>query len=324
MEKIEISHRTIIFTILFLLSLWFIYKAFYVLILFFISFVLMTALNPLVNRIESWRLPRVVAILITYVLVISIVTFIIASVIPPLVEQTTILARNLTLPWSELQLIQLDISNFNNQLESLSRNVVGALNIILGAASNLLAIFTIGVMTFYLLMERKNLTSYLEVLFGDGQRKKRAEDFMNNIEAKLGGWVRGQLTLMFIIGVMAYIGLRFLGVSFALPLALLAGLMELIPNIGSTIAAIPAVIVAFTISPALALGVVFWYIVMQQVENNLIVPQVMKRTVGVHPLITITAMMIGFTLGGIGGIILAVPVFLLSQVIVHDLYNHRK
>lgn len=324
MEKIEISHRTIIFTLLLLAFLWLVYKVINVLLLLFISFILMTALNPLVTRLEKWRLPRVGAILITYILVIGLFVLIVGSLIPPLIEQTGVLAGNLSLPWSELKLIQLDASTINDQIEILSKNLVGALNIILGAASNILAIFTIGVMTFYLLMERKNLKNYLVILFGDGDGEKRAEDFINNLEEKLGGWVRGQLALMVIIGVMSYLGLSLLGVSFALPLAMLAGLLEFIPNIGPTIAAVPAIIVAFTISPALALGVVFLYLAIQQIENNLIVPQIMKRAAGVHPLVTITALMIGFTLGGIGGAVLAVPVFLLSQVIVHGIYTHRK
>lgn len=324
MEKIEISHRTVIFTVLFVVSLWLIFKVINVLLLLFIAFILMTALNPLVNRLERWKLPRQLAILISYILVIGIIAFIIGSIVPPLIEQTSILARNLTLPWSELELIKLDGENINAQLETLSRNLVGALNIVLGAASNILAIFTIGVMTFYLLMERRNLDDYLEILFGEGNNHKRAQQFINNLEKKLGGWVRGQLALMLIIGVMSYIGLRLLGVSFALPLAMLAGLLEFIPNIGPTLAAIPAIIVAFTISPALALGVAFLYIAIQQLENNLIVPMVMKKAAGVHPLVTITALMVGFTLGGIGGAVLAVPFFLLTQVIVHDLYVHRK
>lgn len=284
----------------------------------------MTALNPLVIKLESWRISRAGAIFITYLIVIGLVVLVVGSIIPPLMEQTTVLARNLALPWSELRLIQLDASTINNQIESLSRNLVGALNLVVKAASNILAIFTVGVMTFYLLMERKNFSRYLQILFGEGETEKRFDNLINAIEEKLGGWVRGQLTLMVIIGVMSYLGLRLLGVSFALPLALVAGLLEFIPNIGPTVAAIPAVVVAITVSPALALGVIFLYIAIQQIENNLIVPQVMKRAAGVHPLVTITSLMIGFTLGGIGGAVLAVPVFLISQLIVQDIYSHRK
>lgn len=324
MEKIEISHRTIIFTVFFLLALWFLYKVLNVILLLFVAFILTTALNPLVNRLEQRKIPRVGAILLTYILIIGTIVVMVGSIIPPLIEQTGVLARNLALPWAELRLIQLDVSSVNDQIESLSRNLVGVLNIVVGAASNILAIFTIGVMTFYMLMERGKFKTYLRLLFGNGDGGKRAENLLISLEEKLGGWVRGQLTLMVIIGVMSYLGLRLLGVSFALPLAMVAGLLEFIPNIGPTIAAVPAIIVAFTISPALALGVIFLYIAIQQIENNLIVPQVMKRAAGVHPLITITALIAGFTLGGIGGAVLAVPIFLVSQVIVHDIYIHRK
>lgn len=324
MDKIEISHRTIIFAVFLLVSLWLIYKVMHVLVLLFVAFILMTALNPLVNKLEARRLSRPLAIFVSYILVIGIIAFILGSVVPPLIEQTSVLAKNLALPWSQLDLLSLDASTINNQIEALSRNVVSVLSIILGAASNILGIFTIGVMTFYLLMERKNLSHYSRLLFGDGDREKRAEQLMDGIEKKLGGWVRGQLALMFIIGVMCYIGLRLLGVSFALPLALVAGLLEFIPNVGPTVASIPAIIVAFTISPALALGVVFLYIAIQQIENNLIVPQVMKKAAGVHPLITITALMMGFSLGGVGGAVLAVPIFLVSEAIIQDLYSHRR
>jgi len=324
MEKIEISHRTIIFAILFLLGLWFIYKVANVLVLLFVSFILMTALNTLVDRLEHWRLPRPLAIFITYILVIGLISFIIGSVVPPLIEQTSVLARNLALPWSELNPLQLDVNKINDQIEALSRNFVGILHLILGAASNILGIFTIGVMTFYLLMERSNLKNYLKVVFSDEDSEKRAEQIIDNVEKKLGGWVRGQITLMFIVGVMCYVGLRILGVSFALPLAMVAGLLEFVPNIGPTVSAIPAIIVALTISPALALGVLFLYIVVQQLENNLIVPQIMKHAAGVHPLITLTVLMVGFTLGGVGGAVLAVPMFLVIEVVVKDLYGHSR
>ncbi|OGD62485.1 hypothetical protein A2160_00180 [Candidatus Beckwithbacteria bacterium RBG_13_42_9] len=324
MEKVEISHRTIIFAILFLIGLWFIYKVIAVIVLFFVAFVLMTALNPLVDRMQRWRLPRPLGIFIAYILVIGIVSFVIGSVIPPLIEQSSVLAKDLALPLPDMSLFQLDVNTINNQLEALSRNFVGALHIVLGAASNILAIFTIGVMTFYLLMERANLKNYLKLVFIDHDSEERAEQLIDNIEKKLGGWVRGQIALMFIVGIMCYLGLRILGVSFALPLAMVAGLLEFIPNIGPTLSAVPAILVGLSISPALALGVLFLYIAVQQLENNIIVPQVMRHAAGIHPLVTIIALMVGFTLGGVGGAVLAVPMYLVIEVVIKDIYNHRK
>lgn len=324
MDKIEISHRTIIFTVFFLIGLWLIYKVFGVIILLFISYVLMAFLNPLVSKLEKWRLPRPAAILLSYAIVIAIITVILASIVPTLIEQTLVLSRNFSAPIADISLFKIDVKDFNNQIESLSRNILNLIGIITSAASNILAIFTIGVITFYLLMERNNFPKYIKALFGESEKQKITEACLDSIEKKLGGWIRAQIALMIIIGLFSYIGLKLLGISFALPLAMVAGLLEFIPNIGPTVSAIPAVIVAFTISPALAIGVIFLYIAIQQIENNLLVPQVMKKAIGIHPLVTITALMAGFSLAGIGGAVLAVPVFLVLQTLLQQIYANRK
>jgi len=113
--------------------------------------------------------------------------------------------------------------------------------------------------------------------------------------------------LMLIIGCLTFIGLYFLNVPYVLILALIAGLFEIIPYIGPIIAAIPAVILAFLVSPLLALLVVVLYIVIQQLENYVIVPQIMKKAVGLNPIVIIVVMLIGAKLAGVLGLILAVP-----------------
>ena len=117
----------------------------------------------------------------------------------------------------------------------------------------------------------------------------------------------GQILLMLIIGVLTYIGLFFLDVKYALTLALIAGLFELIPYVGPFIALIPAAILAFIQAPLLGLLVVILYVVIQQLENYVIVPQVMKKTVGLNPIVIIIVMLIGAKLAGVIGIILSVP-----------------
>jgi predicted PurR-regulated permease PerM len=113
---------------------------------------------------------------------------------------------------------------------------------------------------------------------------------------------------MFIVGCLTYIGLYFLGIKYALTLALVAALLEIIPYIGPILAAIPAVILGFAQSPFLALLVILLFVVIQQLENYIIVPQVMKKTVGLNPIVIIIVMLIGAKLAGVIGIILAVPV----------------
>jgi len=144
------------------------------------------------------------------------------------------------------------------------------------------------------------------------------ESLAHKVEVKTGAWVRGQIVLMFLVGFTTYIGLTILGVEFALPLAVIAGLLELIPTIGPIVSAIPAAIIAFTQGPLLGLGVIALYILIQQLENNILVPKVMEKAVGLSPLITIFSLLVGAALFGILGAVLAVPFAAITYLIVED------
>ena len=131
----------------------------------------------------------------------------------------------------------------------------------------------------------------------------------------MGSWVRGELTLMLAVGIFTYIGLSILGVEIALPLAILAGILEIVPNIGPIISAVPAVLVALTIHPLTALATASLYFLVQLAENNFLVPKIMQKAVGVNPLISILGLMIGFRLAGPAGAILALP----SIIVIHTI-----
>ncbi len=139
----------------------------------------------------------------------------------------------------------------------------------------------------------------------------------------MGAWVRGELILMFVVGLMTYIGLSLLRVEYALPLAIIAGLLEAVPVVGPIISSVPAILVALVTNPISAIGVVLLYIVIQQLENNILVPEIMEAAVGVSPLLVILALLIGASLFGIAGAILAVPTVAIAQVIVSDMVDHR-
>jgi predicted PurR-regulated permease PerM len=181
---------------------------------------------------------------------------------------------------------------------------------------NVLALFF---MTYYLVLDRPKLHRYLLRLFEDQGAEAKAEALVVAIEKQVGGWVRGELLLMLVIGVMTYAGLMLLGVPYALPLAVIAGLLEAVPNLGPTIAAIPAIIIALTISPIIALGTLILSVVIQQLENNLIVPKIMQSATGTEPLITILVLLVGFALGGITGAILSMPIYLTIQTVIKAL-----
>ena len=322
-RKVEISHRTIVFTVFFLIGLWLLFQIRQIILGLFVGVILMSALNPIVDKMEKKYFPRVLATLLLYALILGGISLIIASVIPPLVEQTSFLMSRIPLYVQKSGILGIDPNLVISQMPKLADIPANILKLSLGVFSNIIGVLAILVITFYLLLERKNLQQHLVVLFGEGQEKK-AEDFINKAEKRLGDWVRGEAILMSIIAMMTYVGLRFLGLEFALPLALLAGALEIVPTVGPSLAAFPAIIAGLTISPLMALAVAALYFLIQQIENHLVVPQVMKKAVGVNPLVTIISLAIGFKLGGMIGAVLAVPVVLLLQVVASEVFTSTR
>src|SRR5262249_41448653 len=151
------------------------------------------------------------------------------------------------------------------------------------------------------------------------ERRPRVDDACRRVSSKVSAWLRGQILLGGIIGATAALGLFLLGVPYFYVLALIAGIGELVPMVGPLLAAIPAIAVALTVSPALALGVTVFYILQQQFENHVLVPKVMERQVGVNAAVVVIALLIGGSLLGIVGAILAVPTAAILQVLFEEL-----
>ena len=126
---------------------------------------------------------------------------------------------------------------------------------------------------------------------------------------------------MFAVVTLTYVGLLFLGIDIALPLAILAGILEIVPNIGPVISAVPAVLIALTLSPVTALATASLYFLVQIVENNFLVPRIMQAAVGVNPLISILGLMTGFQLAGPAGAVLAIPLIIVIQTIGLEYYR---
>lgn len=315
-KKIEISQKTILFTIFSLLALWLLYQVRGILILFFIAFILMTAVNPLIKLAKKIKIPTIVVMLAVYTGLIALISTVVASLIPAVVQQTKDITLRLPTYMHSLENVfnaQFDPNVAGNYLNSIPSNL---LKIVAGAFSNIMSILALFFMSYYLVLERPHLHKYLLRFFSDSHAEKRAEDLICTIEQQVGGWVRGELLLMAIIGVLTYLGLAILRVPYALPLAVLAGLLEAVPNLGPTIAAIPAILIGLTVSPMIGLGTLILSILIQQLENNLIVPKIMQDTTGTKPLITILVLLVGFTLGGIVGAVLAMPIFLTGQTVI--------
>lgn len=321
-RKVEISHKTIIFIVFFLLGLWVLYQIRQIILALFIAVIFVSALNPVVDKIQNYRLPRWLAILVIYIIFLSSIVAILAYLIPPLIDQTSTFINKSGVYLKQLPTFGIDPENLTSQFSQFGLLPANIFKVTVEFFSNIFSLIFVIIVTYYLLLERKNLKFYLTVLFGEG-KEKQAEDFVNKIEKQLGGWVRGEIILMTAIGVLTYIGLRLLGIEFALALAIFAGIFEIIPNIGPIISAIPAILIGFSSSPVLGLTVAALYFLIQQFESSIIAPKVMQRAVGVNPLVVILSLAIGLKLAGTVGAILAVPLVLVIRVVFEEFLTRK-
>jgi predicted PurR-regulated permease PerM len=313
-RKIEISHRTVIFTVFFLIFLWLVFYIKDIILTLFAAGLIMIILNPLVTRLTKWKIPRVLSVIISYILVLGVFGGAIGLIIPPLIEQSSNFAANLPLYLQNLGIGDQIVNNLLSQLGSLPGQVV---KIGVSIVSNILVVFSVLIFAFYFLLYRSKLDSVLGS-FLDDVKKNKVTRILDEIEIKLGGWTRGELTLMFTVGTLIYLGLTLLGIPYALPLAILAGLLEIVPMLGPTIAAVPAVIIGLSISPVMGLAAAALAFLVQQLENYILVPKIMEKSVGVSPIVTLIALTIGFRLLGIAGALMSVPVVILIKIILKE------
>jgi len=318
-QRIEISSKTIIFTVLFLLALNLLWSIRAIIILFFVCFIFMEILNPSVSWLEKHKFPRPLAIITLYLLILTVFSFALAGIVPILVQQTSGLISALPSLLKNTHFFGISAVDWSSQfmiLDNLPKNIARAA---VSIFSNIFSAFVFFIITFYLLMERKNFTKYSFIFFGK-QGKNKALNIISHLEKRLGSWFNAEIVLMTIIGLVSYLGYLVLGLNYAVPLAIIAGLLEIVPNIGPTISTILAAVVGLSISPLTAVLAIIWGILVQQLENNLIVPKIMNKTIGLNPLITILILLVGAKLAGVSGAVLAIPVYLTIESVVKVLY----
>ena len=311
----EISTKTLLEALGIAAGLYLAYRLRSIILVLFVAALFAASMNPLVTRLERHHIPRGLSIAFVYIAVIGLLAISAAAIIPPLFNQASLLFAQFELPpiftqrLSDYNLQELDL--LVKQLTTVPK----VLESVFSTLSSVVFFLTFGIIAYYLLMERPMLHRYLTRFFGSTRDEKDIEVFVNNVESQIGGWIRGQVILMAVIGILTFTGLTLLNVSYALPLAILAGFLEIIPTIGPTLSAVPAILIAtFTVSLPMGMVVAAMYVLIQQAENNFIVPAVMKKSIGIHPLTTIILLLVGLELWGILGAILVIPVYLTIRV----------
>lgn len=323
MRTIEIAPKTILFTILFLLGLyvvWIVRELFYSL---FIGFILMSALRPLASYVESKKVPHSLSVIMVYFSFVFFFLFLFSLILPPIIIESSNFARNF--PVYIVNINPGIASFFNlNALNGFLPNAPEQIITVLGNVfSNTFFVITTLFFGFYFLLE-KNVLHKLFAAFFNEKRLNELTVVINQAEKRMSSWFWGELILMTVVGVLTYIGLTILGFKYALPLALLAGILEVVPTVGPIISAIPAVLIGFSVSNFQGFAAIVLYIVVQQLENNLIVPVIMRRAVGLNPIVTLIALIVGGKLGGVIGVLLAIPAYLFIEALLTHALKENK
>jgi predicted PurR-regulated permease PerM len=335
-QKIDISSRIVLKTVVVILGLWFLFLVRDILMLLFISVIIVASIEPAVDYLQRKKFSRSVGTLLIYLALFSIVTLVAYFMIPSVGSQLQDFSRNLSEYFGTTDENDTTLSHFfqsdgiNRIVDSMVRDIGGILSGLsqdifsktIGVFSGLISVIVVFSMAFYMSMEEDGIKKFIVSVVPDS-KKQYAADLTRRIKNKIGKWLIGQFALMFIVFLMIFIGLSIIGVPYALMLAIFAGLLEIIPYIGPIVAAVPAVVVGFSISPTIGVMVLLLYILTQQIENHVIVPQIMKKAVGLNPVTTILSILVGFNLAGVLGAFVAVPMATAISLFVKDLMNEK-
>lgn len=320
-EKIDITFAT--FMRLFSISA-LVVVAYYlleVIIALLFAVVIASAIEPAVQWAKKYRISRLAAIVMIYLFAavfflgaVYLVFPAIAGELQNFLSSYPIYLRELFREiesFTGIPVFNLFIENGQELVavapDAIQQFASGTFQFAAGIFGGVAMAFITVVISFYLAAQEKGIENFLR-LVSPLEYEEYAVDLWLRSQHKMGQWFRAQLFLGAIIGVLVYVALAILGIRYRLAFALFAALLEIVPVIGPIIAAVPAVVVAFVQGPLLGLIVMVVYFVIQQVESHLIVPTVMRRAIGLNPLVVIIALLAGGALGGVPGLFLAVPI----------------
>jgi predicted PurR-regulated permease PerM len=300
-----------------------------ILILVLISVVLAVGLDPAVRRLVASGMRRGVAVSMIFLAFVVFVFLFGLLVVPPLVHQVTGLADDIPRYARDLSTrhdwigsyfrehdVTATVQDFISTLPERIRNSFGT---ILGVAgrvgSALFNVVTVAILMIYFMLSLPSMRRTATLVMPVGRRERGARVIDQSIE-KIGGYVYGNVVTSLICGILALAALLIMGVPFAVPLAMWAGLADLIPAVGSYLGAVPAILVAFFVSPVRGLVTLGYFIGYQQFENYVLVPKVMQNAVNLSPAAVIVSTLIGGSLFGFAGALLALPVAATVKVVI--------
>lgn len=340
--QIELSTRAVILAILAVLGFFFAKDILPIVAIIFMAFIITSAVLPIIRRLTAKGMRKGIAIALVYIALVLMVLGVVAVIVIPLVQglehliseapkyltqlnesidhMTSINVLSYEIDKETVRQIVTQfteyLTNIIKDLSIITKSINGIISTVQSVFGGLFTLLSTVILSVYMVMDHDNLVdTFLNNYVKHGHRDI-VRKLVLNLESKLGSWVVGQFTLCFIIGIMNFALLLLFNVPFAVPIAVFAGLMEAVPNIGPIISAVPCVIIGFIAGgPVVGLAMLIGCIIIQQLENNLIVPKIMGNAVGVRPIFVLVGILSGFSIAGVAGALLTIPIITVVMVL---------
>lgn len=329
---IKIDPWSIIKILAILIVLLFLYLIRDIILIFLAAVILSFIFLPIVDALEKRKISRFLGTLLIYLIILAILVGIIIPLVSVLRQEVDFLVKKIPTYYQSIRqyfgradqswavILEKLLADWSKKISITSQGIFSVFGTVFGWVFVISAVLLIA---FYLTVQKEALRQTVQTLLPEKYKDSVAR-LADLIQKDIGAWGRGLLILCLVVGLMDYVGLTILGINFALVLAVLAGLFEAVPWLGPWLAGIPAFLIALTQSPIKAFMVVILYVAVQQIENNLIVPQVMRRVIGLNPLLVILVILIGGKLAGPVGIILAVPLVTIIIILIKEYLRIKK
>lgn len=317
------------------LSFWLLYRFHQVIFILFVAIVIGTILRPVVVWLHRRGTPQKAGVILVYLLLLALLIGFVLLLFPLIAEQTTTIMA--AVPGYSQSLRGWMLGHPNQLIESLGTRLPTTLSLpdpvaqtgqeildsagqVFGyvgvAAQALLTAVAILLLAFYWTLDGPRIIRSLLLLVPMGQREGLSE-LVSAMEMKVSAYITGQGILMLVVGGMALAAYWLIGLPYVLVLAFVAGIMEAVPLIGPLLGAIPAVMVALTLGPDKVIWVIVATVVIQQLENSVLVPRIMRQAVGVNPFVTLLALFAFSSLLGLAGALMAIPLAAMIQILLN-------
>lgn len=325
-QVIDVSSNIIFRVIAIVLGLWFLYVIKDVIWLFLIAIIVTAALNPLIKIAQNFfRSPRASAVAVVYVTFFIILGFLVSIIVPALSAQFDQLGKEL--PFFIQQFMPSNITVPTDiSFGDVGQRFIGMLNnpfsTTVGFFTGIISAVAVISMSFYMSLQEDGLKNALLIITPE-QHKKYIASLIDRVQENFGRWMAGQLITMIFVGVLYYIALMILGVPYAPVLAIMGGLLEIVPYFGPILSAVPATLFGVMENPMIGVAVALSYLGINMIENYFLIPKIMNKAVGLNPVLVILALLIGAKVAGVIGVLLAVPLAGAIGLFLKDLMERK-